>query len=101
MFTLPQTVTFWEATGNTGSGGKTYAAPVSTAARIANIDKIVFTPQGKERHSTRAIYSTVAIPLGSKVVEGTLTDLTPPTTAQLVISATNNTTVTDMNKALV
>ena len=100
-FKLPQKVTYWIASGVNTTGGKTWNAPISTAARIANISKLIFTPQGKQQHATRAIYTRDDIPLGAYVVEGEITDAAPTSEAQQVIFATNNATMSDMNKALV
>lgn len=99
-FKLPQKITYWMPTANNGTGGKTWAAGITIAARIAPVDETVFTPEGKEQKATKAIYSRTDIPVGAYVIEGTHAGTTPATGAQLVIKSASNTTMTDMNRVL-
>lgn len=101
-FPLPQTATYWEPLGNNGTGGITWGAGVKLDARIADIDTIVYTAEGKSRHATKAFYTTVTIPNGSKVIEGDFGgDAAPDSAAQLIIKSSRNTSSTNMNRAVV
>ena len=98
---LPQFITYWTPTGNNGTGGKTWAAGVKIKARIADTNEEVFTADGKIQHARKAVYSKTDIPLGSYIVEGAHSGTTTPTSdAQLVIKASSNSTMTDMNRVL-
>ena len=100
-FVLPQEVTFWIPTANDGMGGKTWAAPVKVDARIAPTNQTVFTAEGKELTANKAVYTRTDLPLGAYVVEGdSIGNATPVNSAQLVINATSNPTMTDMFRAL-
>lgn len=83
-------VTFWNPTGNNGTGGKTWSTPVNTKAMIAEANETVFNEEGKEITASKSVYTRVKLERGAYVVEGIVTDLTPTTTAQHVIKASVN-----------
>lgn len=101
MFDLDQEVTFWIPATNDGMGGKTWDAPVKVEARIAPTSDIVFTAEGKEIRANKAVYTRTDLPEGAYVIEGDSTgNPTPVDTAQQVIKAASNPTMTDMFRAL-
>ena len=101
-FPLPQTATYWENQGNNGTGGITWGTGVKVAARIAEIDDIVYTSEGKQRHATKAFYTKVQVPNGSKIIEGDFEgDAAPASGSQLIIKSSRNTSFTDMNRTVV
>jgi len=100
-FELDQQITFWLPVSNNGSGGITYAAGVLTDAKIADVNDIVFTKEGKKQHATRAVYTRVPLPIGAKFIEADHENIAVPVTgSQLVIKASSNSSLTDMNRAL-
>lgn len=101
-FELDQQITYWEVISNNGTGGKTYANGILTDAKIADIDEIVFTKQGKQFHATKAVYTNVVVPVGSKLIEGDSTAAlaVPVAGSQLVIKRSGNPSLTDMNRVV-
>ena len=102
-FKLPQTITYWLPGVNNGTGGITWGAGTAVDARIANISKTIFTDEGKQIMATKAVYTRVNIPVGSYVIEGDQSAQASPegvSGTQLVIQSSDNTSMTDMNKAL-
>lgn len=100
-FELIQKVTYWTPLTNNGTGGTTWVAGIVVDARVADIDDIVFTPEGKQQHATKAVYTKVIIPIGAKVIEAEHDAVSSPVDgSQLVIKTSRNPSFTDMNRAV-
>lgn len=100
-FKLPQKITYWLKTGNTGTGGSIYAPGVVIAARIADSDDTVFTSEGKQVMARKAVYARVRIPVGSQIIEAEHKNAAAPVDgSQLVIKASSNPTMSDMSRML-
>jgi hypothetical protein len=98
---LPHKMTYWLPTANNGTGGKTWASPVTVDARVADVDKIVNTPEGKQHHATKVFYSKTTLPLGAYVVQGETTASTPSSEAKEVRMSNLNSSMTDLKLATV
>jgi len=102
MFKLVQAVTYWTPTANNGTGGKTWSSGVKVDARIAETDKVLFTPEGKQYRANKFIYVTTSIVRGSRVIEGDFAgQAAPEATAELVIDVSSNSSFTNMIKLTV
>lgn len=100
-FPLDQEITYWLPVSNNGSGGITYAVGVLADAKIADVNEIIFTKEGKQQHATRAVYTRVPLPIGAKFIEADHEAVAVPVSgSQLVIKASSNSSMTDMNRAL-
>ena len=97
---LVQKVTYWLPTGNNGTGGKTWSAPVTINGRISEVAEEFFEDEGKKVWANKAVYAKTRVPTGGYIIEGTYTSASPVSGAQTVMRVSSNPTFTDYNRML-
>ena len=97
---LPTKITYWLPTGNNGTGGKTWATPVTINGRIAEVAEEFFEDEGKKVWANKAVYALTRIPTGGYIIEGIYSDASPVAGAQKVCKVSSNPTFTNYNRML-
>lgn len=100
---LNQKITLWKITGENGSGGSVYSAPVTVDGKYALVQER-FTSLEGEQVLSKAVFYTEAevVPNEFWVVFGESTDSEPPADAEMVRAIKQNPSMFgDLKKGLV